>query len=431
MRAARVLPSAMAVGSPCAAAMLQLRGGSEPHEQLGMSSGPLQPQLPNPVSPGNNAELLAQLSKDTLQAELERRGFDSVGAKSVLAIRLNRIMAEGVNSHGTDLHSPDRTSNTMRLHHSQGEGARTGEGDMMDVDAAGKSASPPTTVTPARRGDTRQMGRRAMNEQHRSRRGISTPRSARVQEGGREAARRSWEGLKSGNMKVSPSKNAPPFRNSRGGQDGGRQGASDGRGGSSPSPHSGVANRGGSTGDGRGMVHRSTVEGRGASYPTRRAGGRQQRGRGVWRPRGSGEGRGNWKGGGMRSDSQQGQFVAPGEHTGWRRKADVDGGAGSCVQGGGGSGSGDRGGSRPLVLVAGAQVGEKFGTSTPIAAGGAGRGAFGVGGACADGAFGAGDGATGDGKAGQEGGRGGTGGAFGILPPLPSLPAAGMGDDSL
>jgi hypothetical protein len=81
--------------------------------------------------------------------------------------------------------------------------------------------------------------------------------------------------------------------------------------------------------------------------------------------------------------------------------------------------------------VAGAQVGEKFGTSTPIAAGGAGRGAFGVGRALADGALGAGDGATGEGKAGQEGGRGRTGGAFGILPPLSSLPAAGMGDDSL
>lgn len=76
---------------------------------------------------------------------------------------------------------------------------------------------------------------------------------------------------------------------------------------------------------------------------------------------------------------------------------------------------------RPQVLVAGAQVGEKFGGGRGVDSGGGrgGGGAFGSG-RISGGAFG-----------GTSAGAHTMTGATGALPPLPPLPGGGMGDDSL
>jgi len=247
---------------PAVAAVLRLvlRGGSA-LQFLGPADGgsPLgtSPTQPPPQA-GNNADLLSQLSKDTLQAELERRGFDSVGSKSVLAIRLNRVMAEA-GSPGPGLQQP--VSNAGGMQHSQDGEGRAVEGDMMDVDAAGKSAAPPT---PAMRRMEGRGERRASHLEQRGRRGnlvAYRTGGVREREGGRDGAR-SWEGLKSGSMKVStPPAKKGPYRSTRGGREMGdsREGGS--------SVHLGSGDAGN---------WRGTGEGRGRPYLTRRPGGRQR-----------------------------------------------------------------------------------------------------------------------------------------------------------
>jgi len=245
---------------PAVAAVLRLvlRGGSA-LQFLGPADGgsPLGTSQPPPQA-GNNADLLSQLSKDTLQAELERRGFDSVGSKSVLAIRLNRVMAEA-GSPGPGLQQP--VSNAGGMQHSQDGEGRAGEGDMMDVDAAGKSAVPPK---PAMRRMEGRGERRASHLEQRGRRGnlvAYRTGGVREREGGRDGAR-SWEGLKSGSMKVStPPAKKGPFRSTRGGREMGDlpEGGS--------SAHPGAGDAGNWQGAG---------EGHGQPYPTRRPGGRQR-----------------------------------------------------------------------------------------------------------------------------------------------------------
>ena len=218
-RTSGLWPAVTVHAQPCAAAILRLRGGSL--NQFGMSPQHGSPQ-PAQSPAANNADLLGQLSKETLQAELERRGCDSVGAKSVLAIRLNRVMSEDSGQGGAQkVHGGE--SNAGGLLQAQEAGHRTGEVDMMDVDAAGKSAAPPP-VTPARTPG----GMRRMDDRGKRRIGYNEQRGRRGSQRGSARGRdreRSFEGLKSGNLKVStPAKNAA-YRNTRVSvQEGGKRG---------------------------------------------------------------------------------------------------------------------------------------------------------------------------------------------------------------
>ena len=375
-------------------ARLGLRGGAEKRALCEPSHGAA---MPAPAAAGTSTDLLAQLSKDTLQAELERRGCDTVGAKSVLAIRLNRVMAEG-DAPGAHRAQPDGVGL-----HALGHGRGGGEGDMMDVDAAGRSAAPPAPASSChndmRRTDARGQRRRGRLEHGRRDR---LPRSGSEGDGGRDAVR-SWEALKSGSTKVSSPGKVGAFRSSRGGREGGREGRGARNAGTSSSPHG--------AGDVRGRPY------------IRLGGGRQRGGRGLWRGRGGGEDRGGWRGGGAHGNSLQRPLPEPDAHRGQSRPGQGQGGTDvAAFARGDAVGDGDK---RPIhhpqVLVAGAQVGEKFGggRGVGIGGGGGGGGAFGSG-RVSGGAFGG----TGAGAHTMTG-------ATGALPPLPPLPGGGMGDDSL
>ena len=364
---------------------LRLRGGSTPPGFGGVGAQPAHGTLP-PAQAGP-PDLLSQLSKDTLQAELERRGADPVGAKSVLAIRLNRLMAEG--SGGT-------AGDTMQRQGSGPPGA-AGEGEMRDVEMTDS-------------GRPGGMGRRDGRGQRQTSRAEGRGRRGNL--GGRDGGR-GWEGLKSNNMKVSTTKRTPFISR-------------------------GVGGRGGSTGN-SGTQAAHTGEGDGVGWRgrflSRRIGARGRGGRGPrGRWRGRGEGRGGWRSGSSeRGESPHSQSAAPsaGGWPGEREQGARDGG--SAAERGDVSALAR---DRPQVIQAGAQVGEKFGSSAAAGAdvGAVGGGAFGTGGGNA-GFHAAGESSRrgqGQGGAGIGGGVGAnSGGAFGVLPPLPPLPAAGMGDDSL